>query len=74
MACRGRRLAEERRAARELEAELDSLAERARALETDPIAQERAGREKFGMIRNRQILYRLVPQADACASPPATRP
>ncbi len=57
-----RRLAEERRVIAELEAEIDSLARLARALETDPAAQERAAREEFGMIRDGEILYRLVPE------------
>ncbi|MGH7645230.1 MAG: FtsB family cell division protein [Gemmatimonadales bacterium] len=57
-----RRLAEERRVIAELEAEIDSLAKLARALETDPAAQERAAREEFGMIRDGEILYRLVPE------------
>jgi cell division protein FtsB len=45
-----------------LRAELDSLARVARALETDPDAQERAAREGFGMIRDGEILYRIVPK------------
>ena len=57
-----RQLAEERRAVGGLEAELDSLARRARALETDSAAQERAAREGFGMIRDGEILYRIVPK------------
>ena len=57
-----RQLAEERAALRALEVELDSLGRAARALETDPAAQERAAREQFGMIRPGEILYRLVPQ------------
>jgi len=57
-------LAEERRAVRELERQLDSLQRRARALETDPAAQERAAREQFGMIRKGELLYRLVPTVD----------
>jgi len=56
------RLAVERRVIAELEAEIDSLAKLARALETDPAAQERAAREEFGMIREGEILYRLVPE------------
>jgi len=56
--------AEERRAVRELERQLDSLQRRARALETDPAAQERAAREQFGMIRKGELLYRLVPTVD----------
>ncbi len=64
------RLARERQAVRDLEVQLDSLARRARALETDPVAQERAAREEFGMIRTGEVLYRLVPRADA----PSPRP
>ena len=54
-----RQVAEERA---ELELEVDSLQRLARALETDPAAQERAAREGFGMIRDGEILYRIVPQ------------
>ncbi|HEU5261521.1 MAG TPA: septum formation initiator family protein [Gemmatimonadales bacterium] len=60
-----RQLAQERQAVRELEIEVDSLARQAHALEGDPVAQERAAREEFGMIRRGEILYRLVPPADA---------
>ena len=55
-------LADQREAVIELRAELDSLARIARALETDPAAQERAAREGFGMIRDGEILYRIVPK------------
>jgi len=58
-------LAEERRAVRDLERQLDSLQRLARELETDPAAQERAAREQFGMIRKGELLYRLVPKVDA---------
>ena len=61
------RLAEERRAVRELERQLDSLQRLARELETDPAAQERAAREQFGMIRKGELLYRLVPKVDAAS-------
>ena len=57
-----RQVAEERTAIAELEIEVDSLQRLARALETDPAAQERAAREAFGMIRDGEILYRIVPQ------------
>jgi cell division protein FtsB len=57
-----RELSDERRAVRELEVELDSLARLAHALETSPAAQERAAREQFGMIRDGEVLYRLVPK------------
>ena len=64
-----RQLAEERAAVRAVEVELDSLGRAARALETDAVAQERAAREQFGMIRPGEILYRLVPQVEAGSSP-----
>ena len=57
-------LAEERRAVRELERQLDSLHRLAHTLETDPVAQERAAREQFGMIRKGELLYRLVPKVE----------
>jgi cell division protein FtsB len=63
-----RQLADERAAVRALEVELDSLGRAARALETDPVAQERAAREEFGMIRPGELLYRLVPQVNSGSS------
>jgi cell division protein FtsB len=56
-----RQVAEERQAVRQLRATLDSLGRLAHDLETNPAAQERAARERFGMIRDGEILYRLVP-------------
>ena len=56
-----RQRVEERRSVRDLELELDSLQRLARALEEDPAAQERAAREQFGMIKQGELLYRLVP-------------
>ncbi len=44
----------------ELERIVDSLELVARALETDPAAQERLAREQYGMIRDGEFLYRLV--------------
>jgi cell division protein FtsB len=44
-----------------LRVQVDSLARVARALENDPAAQEREAREKFGLIRDGEILYRIVP-------------
>ena len=55
-------LADQQEAVAVLRAELDSLARIARALENDPAAQERAAREGFGMIRDGEILYRIVPK------------
>jgi cell division protein FtsB len=54
----------ERGAAGELRVTLDSLGRLAHDLETSPAAQERAAREQFGMIRNGEMLYRLVPPPD----------
>lgn len=51
----------ERQAVQQLRATLDSLGRLAHDLETNPAAQERAAREQFGMIRNGELLYRLVP-------------
>jgi cell division protein FtsB len=67
-------LAAERRAVRDLERQLDSLQRLARALETDPAAQERAAREQFGMIRKGELLYRLVPTVDAGSEDSAPTP
>ena len=55
-----RQAADEQAAIADLEIEVDSLTRLARALETDPVAQERAAREGFGMIRDGEILYRIV--------------
>ena len=55
-------LADQQEAVAVLRAELDSLSRIARALENDPAAQERAAREGFGMIRDGEILYRIVPK------------
>ena len=57
-----RQLRDEQAAIADLEIEVDSLQRLAHALETDPVAQERAAREGFGMIRDGEILYRIVPQ------------
>jgi cell division protein FtsB len=55
-------LAQERDSVESLRAQVDSLARVARALENDPATQERAAREQFGLIRNGEILYRIVPE------------
>ncbi|HET7251507.1 MAG TPA: septum formation initiator family protein [Gemmatimonadales bacterium] len=54
-------LAQERDSVEALRTQVDSLTRVARALETDPATQERAAREQFGLIRNGEILYRIVP-------------
>ena len=40
---------------------VDSLQKEATAIETDVRTQERVARERFGMIRRGELLYRLVP-------------
>jgi cell division protein FtsB len=57
-----RQLADEREKVTGLLAEVDSLATAAKDLETNPTVQERVAREEFGMIRDGEILYRVVPR------------
>ena len=45
----------------ERRAEVDSLRAVAKALEDDPAAIEKVARERFGMIRRGELLYRFVP-------------
>ncbi len=44
-----------------LRQDVDSLSALSRALETDPVTQERAARELYGMIRPGELLYQVVP-------------
>jgi cell division protein FtsB len=57
-----RQLADERDKVAALQVEVDSLAKAAKELETNPAVQERVAREEFGMIRDGEILYRVVPR------------
>ena len=57
-----RQLADERARVASLRVELDSLAKLAHDLETNPAVQERVAREQFGMIRDGEVLYRVVPR------------
>jgi cell division protein FtsB len=57
-----RQLADERDKVMALRAEVDSLAKAAKDLETNPAVQERVAREEFGMIRDGELLYRVVPR------------
>jgi cell division protein FtsB len=55
------------------EAEIDSLQTVAARLEDDPDAIERVARERYGMIRDGEILYRFregVPRAGAAIDEP----
>ena len=55
----------ERMALVELEAQLDSMTAWVEALRTDPATLERVARERFGMIKDGETLYRFaVPEAD----------
>jgi len=54
-------LAEERDSVESVRAQVDSLARVARALENDPATQEREARERFGLIRDGELLYKIVP-------------
>ena len=65
-----RQLVAERTAVQQLHGALDSLSRLAHDLETNPAAQERAAREQFGMIRNGELLYRLVPRRDSASPKP----
>lgn len=57
---------DERAALGALEHEIDSLRAWADSLERDPATLERVARERFGMIRDGETLYRFVP-ADSVA-------
>ena len=57
-----RQLADERAHVAALRIELDSLARLATDLENNPAVQERVAREQFGMIRDGEVLYRVVPK------------
>jgi len=54
----------------ELRQEIDSLRARADSLESDPATLERIARERYGMVRDGEVLYRFAepedstPQAD----------
>jgi len=53
--------AEERADVLRLQRLVDSLTKAAVAIELDPRVQERVARERFGMIKKGEFLYRLVP-------------
>lgn len=57
-----RQLADEKARVAQLKVEIDSLGKFARDLETNPVVQERVAREQFGMIRDGEVLYRVVPR------------
>ena len=57
-----RQLADERAHVAALRIDLDSLTRLATDLESNPAVQERVAREQFGMIRDGEVLYRVVPK------------
>ncbi len=44
--------------------EVDSLARFKKLVETDPVTQERIAREQYGMLRQGEIEFTLVPPED----------
>ena len=48
----------------ELKEAVDSLEKAAVAIETDPRVQERVARESFGMIKNGEFLFRILPPSE----------
>jgi cell division protein FtsB len=60
--------AEEQANVQRLEFLVDSLTEAAVAIELDPRTQERVARERFGMIKKGEFLYRLVPSSESVAT------
>ena len=60
------RRSEQREAAmvEELKGVVDSLQQAARAIERDPKVQERVARESFGMIKDGEFLFRVVPPSE----------
>jgi len=58
-------VANEHEAIAQLKVAIDSLDKVAQALERDPRTQERMARDQFGMIREGEHLYRIVPSGDS---------
>ncbi|MBI5600964.1 MAG: septum formation initiator family protein [Gemmatimonadetes bacterium] len=56
-----RRMAVLRHEVDSLQRQVDSLSRRKRAIETDPVVQERLAREEFGMVKgDKEMLYRFA--------------
>ena len=54
------RIAEQEAELERLRHQIDSLRARADSLESDPAVLERIARERFGMIRDGEVLYRFA--------------
>jgi len=57
-----RQVREEQARISRLRIEVDSLQKVLQALRTDPSVQERVAREQYGMIRDGELLYQVVPR------------
>ena len=69
-----RRLVQLRHDVDSLKRDVDSLKRYRKALETDPVLQEKIAREEFGMVRgNNELLYRFT-EADSVGAPAKRRP
>jgi len=49
---------------------IDSLKQYDDKVENDPATQERIAREEFGMVRDKELLYRFAETADSARSKP----
>ena len=68
------RLARLRADVEALKHQIDSLARYRKALDTDPVLQEKIAREEFGMVRGEnELLYRFT-EPDAPPAPKRPRP
>ena len=56
-----RQIREEQRAVERLQREVDSLTAYADSIERNWVTQERVAREKFGMLKDGEILYVIEP-------------
>ena len=64
-----------RRQVDSLQALVDSLTAYKKAVQTDPVVQERIAREEFGMVRgDRELLYRFVEDQPGAAPGDTARP
>ncbi len=60
-----RQVRDERQQLARLRIEVDSLQRVLQALKTDPATQERVARQQYGMIRDGELLYQVVPRDTA---------
>ena len=61
---------DERTALTDVRHRIDSLSAWVDSLENDPATQERIARERFGMIRDGETLYRFVPADSTSVAEP----